>query len=85
MTKMKQNEVKIGESYLFRTTSTEHKKDMIGTIVKVVGSKPGSRKYVSWRHPSHRSPKRFKLDNGRWANAGELAYLSFDNKFKGEE
>lgn len=76
---MKQSDVIIGESYVFKHTTTEHKKDMIGTIVTVVGKRKGK------KTPSKQNgiitgygnrPTRFKLSNGRFANAGELRLIN---------
>ena len=73
---MKQSDVKIGAKYLFARTETEHKKDMIGTVVCVLGKRRGAVKpqYHSGlvKTGNQRSLIRFKLDNGRYANAGEL-------------
>ncbi len=71
---MKQTDVKVGQSYLFYSTCTEHKKDMLGTVVKVISSKGSKRKVQNQDGILYfgKSPKRFKLDNGRYANAGEL-------------
>lgn len=78
---MKQTEIKTGESYLFARTDTVHKKDMVGTIVTVTGRRNGGDK------PQYhggvggvftgtgRKPKRFKLSNGRYANASELTEI----------
>jgi len=76
---MKQTDVKIGESYVFKCTSHEHKKDMIGTIVTVVGKKK-SKKYPVKQGGILTGygckPIRFRLSNGRYANAGELRVIN---------
>ena len=73
---MKQDEVKVGESYLFTRTDVEHRKFMEGTIVTVCGSKQGKKKanYHSGVILTGigKSPKRFKLTNGQYCNAGNL-------------
>jgi hypothetical protein len=77
---MKQSEIVTGNEYRFFTPHTEHKKDMNGTIVKVVGRKKGKLKanYQSGIifTGTGRTPVRFKLSNGRYANAGELKEIS---------
>lgn len=76
---MKQKDIVVGKSYLFYYTDTLHKKDMVGSVVTVVGSKLGSKSinYHSGIVPTGMSkkPKRYKLSNGRYANAGELKEL----------
>lgn len=76
---MKQADVKSGESYLFTTTDIPHRKFMEGTVVTVCGSKSGKTKanYHSGQLFTGlgRSPKRFKLTNGQYCNAGNLAPL----------
>lgn len=73
---MKQAEIKTGETYLFYHTCVEHRKFMVGKLVKVVGRRGGGKKYpslpnYSMQNPGKR-PIRFKLENGQYANAGEL-------------
>jgi hypothetical protein len=73
---VKQSQVKSGDSYLFYRTDVEHRKSMEGTIVTISGSKIGGKKenYHSGILFTGvgRKPKRFKLTNGQWCNAGEL-------------
>lgn len=75
---MKQHEVKTGESYLFINTDVEHRKNMIGTIVTVVGRKQGKKKHITTHGFSSigKSPIRFKLSNGQYANAANLRLQS---------
>lgn len=78
---MKQADVKTGESYLFRCTDTGHRKNMIGTVVKVIGRKRKGKKQL-FNHGMGgigRPPIRFKLSNGQYANAGELAEINREN------
>ena len=76
---MKQKDVLIGKSYLFYYTDSLHKKDMIGSVVTVVGSESRSRSvnFHAGIVPTgiSKKPKRYKLSNGRYANAGELKEL----------
>lgn len=79
---MKQSEIIIGNEYLFKTTHTEHKKDMINTVVKVVGSVKGRLKKRT-RFGGNMScgtniktPTKYKLSNGRYANAAELKEIT---------
>jgi len=73
---MKQSEIIIGNTYLFHTTHVEHRKFMIGNLVKVIVKRNGGEKdpqlpNYSIQNPMKR-PIRFKLSNGHYANAGEL-------------
>lgn len=71
---MKQADIIVGETYLFKKTIHDHKKDMVGSHVKVVGKKNGNKKVVISHYISQdaRAPMKFKLENGRWAAACEL-------------
>jgi hypothetical protein len=73
---MKQSEVIIGNSYLFKGTDTLHKKDMIGQVVTVIGKKSAKTVYKNYLNPKAKTPIRFKLSNGRCANAGELGIIN---------
>ncbi len=73
---MKQLEIITGNSYLFYGTCVDHRKFMVGSVVKVIGKKGGGMKKpsvpnYSMQNPGKR-PIRFKLENGSYANAGEL-------------
>lgn len=75
---MRESEIKSGESYLFTGSSIEHRKFMNGTIVTVCGRKSGSvrtRQDCNGMTFTGRTPKRFKLTNGQYANAGNLKAL----------
>lgn len=72
---MKQVNIHIGHSYLFKKTEIEHKRDMVGKVFKVINSKKGSMsKGGLWNESSCR-PMRYRLDNGRWASACELSEI----------
>ena len=73
---MKQSDVVIGNEYLFYTTDTKHKKDMVGSVVKVVGQKKGKTVYKNYHNQAAKTPSRFVLSNGRYANAGELKQIT---------
>lgn len=75
---MKQEEIKSGESYLFYKTDVAHRKFMEGTIVTVAGSRSGGKKenyHGGVLTGVGKKPKRFKLTNGSYCNAGELKKL----------
>ncbi len=73
---MKQSEVIIGNIYLFYNTCVLHRKFMVGTLVKVIGKRTGGKKYPDFpnysMHNPGKRPIRFKLNNGHYANAGEI-------------
>lgn len=71
---MKQKDIHGGKEYLFALTEFEHKKDMVGTIVKVAERIKGKKKIDYFGTVSY-NPMRFKLSNGRYANAAELKEL----------
>lgn len=70
-------DVHSGESYLFYYTDVPHRKFMVGTVVTVRGAKSGSHRAADQQGilSVRRTPKRFKLTNGSYANAGELKPL----------
>jgi len=72
---MKQADIQVGHEYLFICTDVEHRKDMVGTIVRVIRKRPGRAKtalYSGVIPYTAKSPMRIGLSNGRWANAAEL-------------
>ena len=69
---MKQTEIETGKSYLFANTDVEHRKNMIGQIVKVVGRRQRSRRYVNYLNTNAKPPMVFLLSNGQKANAANL-------------
>ena len=72
---MKQNDIIIGNKYLFKCTDTLHKKDMIGKIFTIKGIKKGKIKKSYWVNQRTKKPNRYLLCNGRYANAGELKQI----------
>ena len=76
---MKLKDVRIGETYLFYNTCVEHRKFMIRNFVKVIDKRGGGKKYPKIPNYSMegigKKPIRFKLDNGHYANAGELKWV----------
>lgn len=73
---MKQSEIEIGHSYIFKCTDSLHKKDMIGTIVTIVSkTENNSNNKEYFKNRRYKKPIRFKLSNGRYANAGELTNI----------
>ena len=70
---MKENEIIIGESYLFANTDIIHRKNMVGTIVEVVSKVKGNKKKPDYLGLNGGTkPTRFKLSNGQYANASNL-------------
>ena len=76
---MKQNEVKVGNCYLFARTETDHKKILIGRIVHICGKRKGRKKINKQGGivtGTGNSPIRFKIGwYNMWANASELHHL----------
>lgn len=74
---MKQSEIQVGKSYLFKRTDTSHKKDMIDTIVTIKRIRKGRVVYSNNLFSDYKrtKPKRILLTNGRYCNAGELQEL----------
>lgn len=76
---MKQNEIITGESYLFTNTDVDHRKNMIGTTVTVVGRKGGNKKHNyqgGILTGTGKSPMKFKLNNGQSCNAANLRAIT---------
>jgi hypothetical protein len=75
---MKQNEIKLNHSYLFKSTVKTHKKDMIDTVVTVVAKKQGKTKpnFQGGMLTGYgKSTIRYLLSNGRYAAACELKLI----------
>lgn len=76
---MKQAEVKTGETYLFKRTDVEHRKNMVGTHVTIAGAKTGGKK-INFHGGTvtgvGKKPKRFRLTNGQTCNAGEIEEIN---------
>ena len=71
---MKQDEIKIGEEYLFVNNGhSEDKKDMHNKVFIVLNRIKGKCNHNAF-HVSKRAkkPDKFLLDNGRYANASNL-------------
>lgn len=74
---MKQAEIQVGGSYLFGRTDVEHRKNMEGIIVTVIQKIKGKSKRFDYRQNGiPKSPMRFKLSNGQYANAANLLLSS---------
>ncbi len=80
---MKQSEIVIGNSYLFYRTEIVHRKDLIGTIVKIVGKKKRGKGKLQMH--SNYLPQItggywvYKTDMGRKVNCCELKELPAKN------
>lgn len=72
---MKEADIKTAENYLFTRTDVEHRKNMEGTIVTVIGKKRGTKKanYQGGILTGvGKGTLKFKLSNGQYANAANL-------------
>ncbi len=77
---MKQTDIKVGNSYLFKDTTIEHRKDLVGTVVIITGKKKRGKGKL-YAHACGLPCITggyvvYKIENGRTVNASELQEIS---------
>jgi hypothetical protein len=76
---MRQADIKIGGSYLFQRTEILHRKDLIGTVVKIIRSKirgKGRVNYGSGQIHINGGWRVFITETGRKVSACELTEIN---------